>query len=156
MDFLKMMSKAKEMQTRMASMQDELAEIEVAGQSGGGLVSVVINGKGMFKSIKIDPSLLKLKVKDLDGDRCVLEVQLPVDAEVLAELYRFDVSFVRVDGKWIPEWLAENWSDLIGEARDVLADILPFERAEDNFGFVDSCFGCRRRRKALCFLIGAD
>jgi DNA-binding YbaB/EbfC family protein len=59
MDILKMMSKAKEMQTRMASMQDELNDIEVTGAAGGGLVTVAITGKGMFKSIKIDPSLLK-------------------------------------------------------------------------------------------------
>jgi DNA-binding YbaB/EbfC family protein len=59
MDIFKMMSKAKEMQTRMASMQDELKEVEVTGSSGGGLVTVVITGKGQFKSIKIDPSLVK-------------------------------------------------------------------------------------------------
>ncbi len=59
MDILKMMSKAKEMQSKMASLQDELAEIEVTGASGGGLVHVVITGKGMFKSIKIDPSIVK-------------------------------------------------------------------------------------------------
>ncbi len=59
MDIFKMMSKAKEMQTRMASMQDELNDVEVTGSSGGGLVTVAMTGKGAFKSIKIDPSLVK-------------------------------------------------------------------------------------------------
>lgn len=59
MDFMKMMSKAKEMQTRMASLQDELAMIEVAGVAGAGLVTVTISGKGELKSVKIDPSLMK-------------------------------------------------------------------------------------------------
>eukprot|EP01037_Dinobryon_pediforme_P033747 gene33747-39338_t len=59
MDFFKMMSKAKEMQSRMASMQDELGDIEVTGVSGAGMVSVVLSGKGAVKSLKIDPSLMK-------------------------------------------------------------------------------------------------
>ncbi|MBS0263089.1 MAG: hypothetical protein JSS02_14185, partial [Planctomycetes bacterium] len=83
-----------------------------------------------------DPDLLKLKVKDLAGDQCLVELQLPVDAEVLAELYRFDVEFVRVEGKWIPAWLAENWGRLMDDARSWVAEALPAERAEDNFGIV--------------------
>lgn len=59
MDFLKMMSKAKEMQTRMASIQEELAGMEVTGTSGAGLVTVTLTGKGEMRGLKIDPSLLK-------------------------------------------------------------------------------------------------
>ena len=59
MDFFKMMSKAKEMQTRMASMQDELGDIEVTGVSGAGMVEIVLSGKGAVKSLRIDPSLMK-------------------------------------------------------------------------------------------------
>lgn len=59
MDFLKMMSKAKEMQARMADLQNDLAAIEVTGVSGAGLVEVTITGKGEMKSVKIDPSILK-------------------------------------------------------------------------------------------------
>jgi DNA-binding YbaB/EbfC family protein len=58
MDFLKMMSKAKEMQARMADLQNDLALIEVTGVSGAGLVEVTITGKGELKRVKIDPSLL--------------------------------------------------------------------------------------------------
>ena len=42
MDFLKMMKQAKEMQSRMATLQEELASIEVAGSAGAGLVAVTI------------------------------------------------------------------------------------------------------------------
>ena len=59
MDFFKMMSKAKEMQTRMASMQDDLGGVQVIGTSGAGLVTVTLTGKGQVTSVKIDPSLLK-------------------------------------------------------------------------------------------------
>jgi len=54
-----MMKQVQEMQSKMQDMQNELAEMEVSGQSGGGLVAVTLNGKGEMRSIKIDPSLLK-------------------------------------------------------------------------------------------------
>jgi DNA-binding YbaB/EbfC family protein len=58
-DFLGMMKKAEELQQKMAAIQDELAQMIVAGQSGGGLVSVQLTGKGEMKALKIDPSLFK-------------------------------------------------------------------------------------------------
>ncbi|KZM50850.1 nucleoid-associated protein [Labrenzia sp. OB1] len=59
MDFLKMMKQAKEMQSQMGSLQDQIVEIEAEGTSGGGLVKLSLNGKGDLKSLNIDPSLLK-------------------------------------------------------------------------------------------------
>ncbi len=54
-----MMKQAQELQGRMAELQAELAEMNVEGSSGGGMVHVTLNGKGEMKAIKIDPSLLK-------------------------------------------------------------------------------------------------
>ncbi len=71
MDFMKMMSKAKEMQSRMASLQDDLATIEAIGVAGAGLVSVTITGKGELKSVKIDPSLLKPEEVEIVEDLIV-------------------------------------------------------------------------------------
>jgi len=45
------------MQTRMAELQDELAAQEISGESGGGLVRVVVNGKFEAKRVIIDPTL---------------------------------------------------------------------------------------------------
>ncbi|MBA4613015.1 YbaB/EbfC family nucleoid-associated protein [Stappia taiwanensis] len=59
MDFLKMMKQAKQMQEQMGSLQEKLAELEVEGSSGGGLVQVTMSGKGELKGLKIDPSLAK-------------------------------------------------------------------------------------------------
>ncbi|GGB47706.1 nucleoid-associated protein [Roseibium aquae] len=59
MDFMKMMKQAKQMQEQMGSLQEQITEIEAEGSSGGGLVKVVLNGKGEMKSLKIDPSLFK-------------------------------------------------------------------------------------------------
>ena len=53
-----MLKQAQEMQSKMAEMQTALADVEVVGQSGGGFVTVTINGKGEFKRVKIDPKLV--------------------------------------------------------------------------------------------------
>ena len=58
-DLIGMMGKVKQMQAKMESMQAELEELEAEGQSGGGLVTVTLTGKGAMKGMKIDPSLLK-------------------------------------------------------------------------------------------------
>jgi DNA-binding YbaB/EbfC family protein len=49
------MKQAQKMQQQVAQAQAELAEAEVVGTAGGGLVTVVVTGLGEFKSIKIDP-----------------------------------------------------------------------------------------------------
>tara|TARA_Y100000588_G_scaffold129799_1_gene142210 strand:+ start:561 stop:884 length:324 start_codon:yes stop_codon:yes gene_type:complete len=52
-----LMKQAQEMQAKMQEMQERLADIEVAGNAGGGLVSVTLNGQGEMRSLKINPSL---------------------------------------------------------------------------------------------------
>src|SRR5262245_384973 len=59
MDFLGMMKQAKELQGKMQSLQGEIAALEATGSSGAGLVTVVVDGRGGLKRIKIDPSLAK-------------------------------------------------------------------------------------------------
>ncbi|KXF79013.1 nucleoid-associated protein [Paramesorhizobium deserti] len=58
-DMMGMLKQAKEMQAKMQAMQDEIANLEATGTSGGGLVSVTLSGKGVMSALKIDPSLLK-------------------------------------------------------------------------------------------------
>ncbi|MEO3384807.1 YbaB/EbfC family nucleoid-associated protein [Mesorhizobium sp. CAU 1741] len=58
-DLLGMMSKAKEMQSKLQALQEEIALLEETGQSGGGLVKVTLSGKSEMRSLKIDPSLFK-------------------------------------------------------------------------------------------------
>lgn len=59
MDFLKMMKQAKQMQEQMGSLQEEIASVSVEGTAGGGMVSVIMTGKGELTALKIDPSLVK-------------------------------------------------------------------------------------------------
>lgn len=53
-----LMKQAQKMQENMQRAQQEIAQLEVTGQSGGGLVAVVITGSHACKRITIDPSLL--------------------------------------------------------------------------------------------------
>ena len=53
-----LMKQAQMMQENMKKMQDQLASVEVEGQSGGGMVQVTITCRYDVKRVKIDPSLL--------------------------------------------------------------------------------------------------
>jgi len=51
-----LMKQAQKMQEEMAQAQQELDEAELEGESGGGLVKVVVNGKKVVSSLKISPN----------------------------------------------------------------------------------------------------
>ena len=54
-----MMKQAQKMQEDMQKAQQEIANMEVEGQAGGGMVSVVMNGRHELRSVNIDESLMK-------------------------------------------------------------------------------------------------
>jgi nucleoid-associated protein EbfC len=64
-----------EMQSRMQRMQEELAQMEIDGQAGGGLVKVVLGGKGDLKKLTIDPSLMKPGETEILEDLVVAAAQ---------------------------------------------------------------------------------
>ena len=53
-----MMKQAQEMQGKMADMQNRLGTMEVSGESGAGMVTATMNGKGELRRLKIDPGLV--------------------------------------------------------------------------------------------------
>jgi DNA-binding YbaB/EbfC family protein len=53
-----LMKQAQQMQENMKKAQEQLASIEVEGQSGAGLVKVVMTCKHDVRRISIDPTLL--------------------------------------------------------------------------------------------------
>jgi len=63
------MKQVQDMQSRMSEMQEKLADLEITGASGAGMVQATLNGRSELKRIKIDPTLLK-----------------PEDTEVLEDL----------------------------------------------------------------------
>ena len=54
----KMIKKAQEMQSQMEKAQAELNSIEIEGQAGGGMVSVMVNGHKELVALNIDPEIL--------------------------------------------------------------------------------------------------
>lgn len=68
-DLQSLLQQAQQMQADMARAQSDLAEVEVTGHSGGGLVTATVTGDGQLKALVIDPSVVD-----------------PTDVETLADL----------------------------------------------------------------------
>lgn len=60
------MKQAQQMQEGMQKAQEEIANMEVIGESGAGLVKITMTGKHDVKNVNIDPTLLS-------GDKDMLE-----------------------------------------------------------------------------------
>ncbi|MFC4352811.1 YbaB/EbfC family nucleoid-associated protein [Fodinicurvata halophila] len=88
------MKQAQEMQGRMNELQEKLQEMEITGQSGGGLVQVTLSGKGEAKKVKIDPSLID-----------------PNDSEVLEDLILAAINDARAK---VDEEAQEQMKELTG------------------------------------------
>lgn len=96
----KMMKQAQEMQGRMAEMQDALQNIEQIGQSGGGLVTVTLSGKGDMKSLKVDPSLFNSDDAEVVEDLIVAAFN---DAKAKVEKHSQEEMSKLTGGMQLPE-----------------------------------------------------
>ena len=68
-----LMKQAQQVQEKMQELQQELADMEVTGESGAGLVKVVMNGRHEVKRVDLDDSLLsedKTLIEDLLAAAC--------------------------------------------------------------------------------------
>ncbi len=66
MNFQQMMKQAQDMQLKIQQMQQKLMDVEVQGESGGGMIKVVMTCSGKLNRITIDSSLT-------NGDKETLE-----------------------------------------------------------------------------------
>jgi hypothetical protein len=57
-NFNQMLKQAQQMQEKMQRIQDQIAQAEIQGASGGGMVHVTLTGKGEMRALKIDKSLV--------------------------------------------------------------------------------------------------
>ena len=78
-DMAKMMKAAQDMQTRMTELQEQLAQIEVVGESGGGLVKAYASAKGDLKRLDIDPTILVASEKEVVEDLIVAAIRDATD-----------------------------------------------------------------------------
>lgn len=79
-DMMKMMGKVKEVQAKMKEAQAELAQIEVEGESGAGLVKALVNGQKQLLKIDVDDSLVNTADKDVLQDLIVAAVNKATEA----------------------------------------------------------------------------
>jgi DNA-binding YbaB/EbfC family protein len=88
------LQQAQKMQQQLVTAQEELADAEVTGTAGGGLVTAVVSGAGELKSLEIDPQVVD-----------------PEDTETLADLV---VAAVRDANRAAQELAAQKMGPLAG------------------------------------------
>lgn len=54
-----LMRQAQEMQAKMQRLQTEIAQMQITGEAGAGMVKVTMNGRHEVNRVEIDPSVLK-------------------------------------------------------------------------------------------------
>ncbi|SDN32075.1 hypothetical protein SAMN04489726_6040 [Allokutzneria albata] len=57
-DMQQILQQAQQMQQQLMVAQQELAEAEVTGNAGGGLVTATVSGAGELKALTIDPKVI--------------------------------------------------------------------------------------------------
>lgn len=88
-NFGDLMKQAQQLQQRFQEAQERVGAIEADGQSGGGMVRVTLNGKGMAKAVRIDPSLIDPKDPGMLEDLIVAAIndaRTKVDAKMGDEM----------------------------------------------------------------------
>ena len=77
-DFGDLMKQAQQAQGKIKELQEQVASLEVEGQSGAGLARVVMNGRHEVKKVILDPVLLSEElavIEDLVASACNDAVQ---------------------------------------------------------------------------------
>ena len=86
-----MLKQAQQMQSRMAEMQAKLEAMEVEGASGGGMVKVLLSGKGDLRRVAIDVSLMAADEKEVLEDLLVAahaDAKQKVEATMAEEMQK--------------------------------------------------------------------
>lgn len=74
MDMSNMFGKMREMQTKLKEVQDNLDTITAEGESGGGMVKAVVNGRKKVISVTIEESLMTPNDKEMLQDLIVAAI----------------------------------------------------------------------------------
>jgi nucleoid-associated protein EbfC len=84
-DMMKMMGKMKEVQARLKEAQDNLVNVRASGESGGGMVKAIVNGKRQLVHLEIDPALIKPADQQILQDLVIAAVNKAAEeAEIVA------------------------------------------------------------------------
>ena len=100
-----MLKQAQQMQTRMQEMQAKLEAMEVEGASGGGMVKVLLSGKGDLRRVAIDPSLMAADEKEVLEDLLVAahaDAKQKVEATMAEEMQKATAGISLPPGMKLP------------------------------------------------------
>ena len=95
-DLGRLMERAREVQTRLASLQEELAVRRFEGAAGGGMVTAVVSGALRVLEVRIEPSLLESGDREMLQDLTAAALNAALhhaQTSVQAELQRAGASF---------------------------------------------------------------
>ena len=99
-NFGQILSQAKKIQEKLQKMQEEMGDKTIEAQSGGGMVSCVVNGRQELLSIKISEEIWEEKDKELLEDLIVAAINEGLNKskemmqEEMAKIVRGEDSFV--------------------------------------------------------------
>ena len=88
-DMNKMMEKVKEVQEKMKAAQENLSSVTATGESGAGLVKVVVNGKKQVIDLEIDQELITPDDKEMMQDLVIAAVNkalVEIDTQIKEEM----------------------------------------------------------------------
>ena len=74
MDMGNLLQQARQMHEKLGKIQDELARKTLAGESGGGMVRVAVNGRRQALTVEIEPALLTVNDKKMLEDLLVAAI----------------------------------------------------------------------------------
>jgi DNA-binding YbaB/EbfC family protein len=104
-DLGELMKQAGAMQAKLASAQEAIAALEVEGQSGGGMVKIIVNGKGYVKAVAIERALLRPEdgevVEDLIA-AALNDAKSKLDARASEEMKAITAGFPLPPGMKLP------------------------------------------------------
>ena len=90
-----LMAKAREMQEKMKQMQEDLARRQVSADSGGGMVTAVVNGRMEVVKVRIDKARVDVNDTEMLEDLIVAAINA---AQVkAAEMMRDEMQKVAAD-----------------------------------------------------------
>ena len=75
-----LMKQIQEMQSKLTEIEEELAEHTVEGTAGGGMVTVIANGKQEIQAITIEPDLLQPEELDMLQDMIIAATNQALEA----------------------------------------------------------------------------
>jgi len=109
-----MLKQAQRIQAQLAKIQEEMAQRTVEASSGGGMVSVVVNGKQEVVSIKIEGEVVNPEDIDMLQDLVLAAVNEGIrkSQEMVGEEMRKLTGGLSIPGLFWPGWVGRRNADI--------------------------------------------